>query len=188
MISRAKLVDYIAIHTSAGFTDAKGVQAYFLRSKEKGGRGWNTGGYHIIIEEDGTIVRLYDFEVITNGVRGFNSKCIHISYVGGLKRENGKVIKDARGNYVSEDTRTNKQKAAIHYVIQEAISWLKANGKDITKNLMVLGHRDFFKDKNNNNVIDPNERLKDCPCFDVIPEYNILYGATNSIQMLPSNR
>jgi len=187
-MGRANSINYIVIHTSAGYSNAARIQNYFLRSVSKGGKGWNTGGYHRIIEENGVIVKLYNFDTVTNGVRNFNSECIHISYVGGLKKVNGVVAKDSKGNFISEDTRTDFQKQSIHASIQEAIAWLEENGKDITKNLMIVGHRDFSTDKNRNNFIDSNERIKDCPCFNAIPEYNGLYGATNSIQLLPKNR
>ena len=37
--------------------------------------------------------------------------------------------------------------------------------------MQVIGHRDTSPDTNNNGVIDPFERIKECPCYDVIPEY-----------------
>src|SRR5690606_15229818 len=98
--------------------------AYFLRPKHLGGRGWKTGGYHRIVELDGSIKKMYDFETITNGVGGFNTQCLHISYVGGVQRNN--VNKPL-------DSRTPDQRKAIIKCIVEAINWLKANGKDITK-------------------------------------------------------
>ena len=39
------------------------------------------------------------------------------------------------------------------------------------KIVQVIGHRDTSPDTNNNGVIDPFERIKECPCYDVIPEY-----------------
>ncbi len=178
---RAQKIKYIVVHTTAGFTNAEGVQNYFLRPKSKGGRGWNTGGYHRIIELDGEVKKMYDWNVVTNGVFGFNDETLHISYVGGLKRT------EIKGEYISEDTRTDAQKRAIIECIIEAIMWLKDNGKDITKDLMILGHRDFSDDQNSNGVIESWERIKDCPCFDAIPEY-LMYSATNYKQILPKNR
>ena len=35
----------------------------------------------------------------------------------------------------------------------------------------IMGHRDISPDKNHNGVVDPWERIKECPCFDAIPEY-----------------
>lgn len=182
-MSRAKKIKYIVIHCTAGFTSGLKVQDYFTRSKSKGGRGWRTGGYHRIIERNGAICELYDFGVVTNGVKGFNSESIHISYVGGINREKAK-----HGIFEAEDTRTTEQKLAIEKCIVEAILWLSDNGKDIHRDLMVLGHRDFSEDQNKNGIIESYERIKDCPSFDAIPKYNDLYGATGSIQALPKNR
>lgn len=176
---RAKNIKYIVIHCTAGHTPAEKVQDYFLRPKYEDGRGWNTGGYHIIIDKDGTIKQMYPFEQITNGVRGFNSESIHISYVGGVEENNVNIAKD---------TRTILQDKAIQKCIIDAIKWLEENGKDITEDLMILGHRDFSKDQNRNNIIEPYERIKDCPSFDAKGEYNGVYGATGSIQELPANR
>lgn len=177
--SRATKVKYIVIHCTAGYANAKAVQSYFTRSKSQGGRGWHTGGYHRIIEEDGTIEKMYGFETVTNGVAGFNTSCVHISYVGGI--EKGNVNK-------AKDSRTNAQKASIEKCIVEAISWLKDNGKDVTKDLIVLGHRDFSNDNNRNGTIESWERIKECPSFEVISEYNHIYGATQKPVILPKNR
>lgn len=181
-MSRANKIKYIVPHCTAGFASAYQVQNYFLRPKSQGGRGWNTGGYHRIIERSGKIEKMYDFEKVTNGVQWYNSECIHISYVGGINYEKSK-----KGIFIAEDTRTPEQKHSITICIIEAIDWLKENGKDITKDLMVIGHRDFSKDKNNNNIIESWERIKECPSYDAIPE-NLIYSATNSILTLPSNR
>lgn len=35
----------------------------------------------------------------------------------------------------------------------------------------ILGHRDISPDKNHNGVVDPWERIKECPCFDAKVEY-----------------
>ena len=37
---------------------------------------------------------------------------------------------------------------------------------------LILGHRDLSPDLNGNGLIEPNEYLKQCPCFDVMKEYN----------------
>jgi N-acetylmuramoyl-L-alanine amidase len=182
-MSRAKKIKYIVIHCTAGFKSAFAVQDYFTRSKDKGGRGWRTGGYHRIVETNGAIAEMYDFSRVTNGVRDYNSEAIHISYVGGISRGGYNA-----GKYNAEDTRTFDQKISIEKCIIEALEWLHDNGKDITKDLMILGHRDFSTDKNGNNIIESWERIKECPCFDAIEEYNGLYGATNSTTMLPKNR
>lgn len=175
-MSRATKIRTIVIHCTAGHTSAEKVQAYFLRPKAQGGRGWNTGGYHIIIEKDGSLKEMYPFETVTNGVGGYNSQSIHISYVGGV---------DPNNVYKAVDTRTAAQKAGIHTAIQRAITWLKANGKDITRDLAVVGHYDFSKDKNGNGTIESYERIKECPSFDVMQELNRLYSSPDRYGKLP---
>lgn len=170
----AKDVKYIVIHCSAGFSGKAGIEAFWKTL------GWKSPGYHRLIEKDGTIHKLSEFGKSTNGVRGFNNQAIHICYVGGVER--------VLDGLVAKDTRTNEQKLMIETCILEAIIWLKDNGKDITKDLMILGHRDFSKDGNKNGVIESWERIKECPSFNAIKEYNHIYGATNSIQILPLNR
>lgn len=172
----AKDIRFIVIHCTAGFAPANRVQAYFKRPRNKGGRGWNTGGYHIIHDRDGSKTQFYPFDKVTNGVKGFNKKAIHLSYVGGIKKIEGAIY--------SKDTRNALQKASILESIEEALAWLKKNGKDISKDLQIVGHRDFSHDKNKDNVIQVWERMKDCPCFDAIPEY-IEFSSEDTCGQLP---
>lgn len=181
-MSRAKDVKYIVHHCSAGFASAMQIMDYFTRPIGKGGRGWKTGGYHRIIERNGAIFEAYPFEKIVNGVKGFNSISINICYVGGVNYH-----KSRKGIYVAEDTRTPEQKRSQAECVEEAIEWLANHGKNIKKELMVLGHRDFSKDQNKNGIIEPWERIKECPSHDTIQDF-YLYSATNSIMTLPSNR
>lgn len=168
-------INNIVIHCTAGFANAEAVQDYFTRPRSKGGRGWKTGGYHRIIETDGTIKKMYDFSKVTNGVKGFNDDTIHISYVGGVDKDNvNKAV----------DTRTPQQKVAIAACIIEAIDWCKNQGQDITKDLGIVGHRDYSKDNNSNGVIEPWERIKECPSFDTMSEYG-WYGSSDRYGKLP---
>lgn len=173
-----RTIKNIVIHCSAGFQDAEKIQDYFTRPKSKGGRGWRTGGYHRIIELDGTIKKMYPFETVTNGVKGYNSNTIHISYVGGVEKDNVNKAKDTR-NY--------KQRQAIQECIIEAIEFLKSKGQDVTKGLGVVGHRDYSKDNNSNGVIESWERIKECPSFDAIQEYSYLFASPDRYGKLPYN-
>ncbi len=169
-------VSNIVIHCTAGHQNAGKVQDYFLRPVSEGGLGWKTGGYHRIIDKDGTINKMYDFSVITNGVKGFNANTIHISYVGGVDIFDVTIAKDTRNIY---------QKHSIHLCIQEAIQWCKDQGQDITKNIGIVGHRDFSDDNNKNGAIESWERIKECPCFDVIDVYGFLYSSPDRYGKLP---
>jgi N-acetylmuramoyl-L-alanine amidase len=121
--------------------------------------------------------RRLSLEKVTNGVRGFNVESIHISYVGGV---------DPNDHTKALDTRTEAQKSSIERCIVEAINWLREQGRDVSKDLMVLGHREFSADQNRNGVIEAWERIKECPSFDAMFEYNAVFGSANN--KLPHNR
>ena len=61
------------------------------------------------------------------------------------------------------DNRTEEQKAGLRQLLKE----LRQRYPDAK----IMGHRDISPDKNHNGVVDPWERIKECPCFDAIPEY-----------------
>ena len=171
-------VNNIVIHCSAGFGNVESIKRFW-----KNTLGWKSPGYHRIIDLNGTIHNLLDFSKISNGVKGYNSSIINICYIGGVENVGTKEKPVWRG----KDTRTDAQKQSLHEVIQEAIQWLKANGKDITNELGVVGHRDFSKDNNSNGVIESWERIKECPSFDAIAEYSGLYASPDRYDKLPYN-
>lgn len=79
-----------------------------------------------MIKADGEIVPLLSIDKVSNGVAGYNSKIINISYIGGIDRA-GKP----------KDTRTVEQKASILKLL-----------KDLKKRFpsaIIQGHRDFPK-------------------------------------------
>ena len=57
------------------------------------------------------------------------------------------------------DTRTLRQKEAMHRLV--------ANLLQSYPEARVVGHRDLSPDKNYNGIVDPWERTKECPCFEV---------------------
>ena len=132
-------IKYISIHCTASQPTATvaAIQRYW-----KDSLGWKSPGYHLLIETNGTIHHLLPFDSIANGVKGFNSVSVHISYIGGITKE-GKPV----------DNRTAVQKEAILKCIKEVIEWSD------NKALIIQGHRDF-----------PNQN-KACPCFDARAEY-----------------
>lgn len=181
-MNRAEEILYIVIHCSAGFGNYASMEKYWFTPKSKGGLGWKTGGYHRVVMRNGDIVKAYPFEKVTNGVGGFNSDCIHICYQGGVDPKN---VKKAM------DTRTEEQKAGIIECIVEAFEWLKSQGIDPSskgKKIIILGHRDFSNDKNHNGLIDPNERIKECPSFDALNEYKWITYSNEQNYTLPKNR
>lgn len=119
-------------------------------------RGFNSAGYHYYIRKSGYVVHLRPLDVIGAHVEGFNANSVGICYEGGISVA-GKPA----------DTRTAQQKESLLRIIKE----LKALYPAITK---VKGHRDLSPDKDGDGVIEPNEWIKMCPCFDAIPEYKQL--------------
>ena len=145
-------ITHIVIHCSATPQTAS-VESIKRYWKEK--MKWNSPGYHYIIEANGNIVQLLDEKLPSNGVAGHNSKLINVCYVGGI---------DAKGKAI--DNRTINQKAALIGTIKEI--------KLRYPTAVVVGHRDFSPDKNGNGIIDPWERIKECPCFEAKAEYSRL--------------
>lgn len=175
-MSRAKQVRYIVIHCQAGHGTLQSMQAYWKNSL-----GWKSPGYNTWVDYDGTPHKLADYEKITNGVAGFNSQCLHISYRGGVEQANVNKAKD---------TRTQAQKNAILKEILLMKGWLLENGNDL-KDVMIVGHYHFSDDKNKNGSIESWERIKECPSFDAFEEYSYLMEAVNPLYhklKLPKNR
>lgn len=157
--NKMRFIKYIVIHCSAGYGSWEAIQKYW-RSL-----GWKEDGYHFYILTDGTIIEGVPLAKISNGVGGYNTPSVHISYQGGVAKDN---------YHKAVDTRTLEQKEAILECIDRAFKFFKQY-QDIS-GIKILGHRDFSPDKNLNGMIDSNERIKECPSFDAIPEYLWLRG------------
>ena len=119
-------------------------------------RGFNSAGYHFYIRKSGYVAHLRPLDVVGAHAEGYNANSIGICYEGGLTND----MKPA-------DTRTVQQKESLVRIITE----LKALYPSITK---VVGHRDLSPDLNHDGIIEPNEWIKMCPCFNAIPEYKSL--------------
>ena len=114
-------INYIAIHCTATQPEASiaSIQNYW-----KNNLGWKNPGYHYIIDHFGDVVNLLPIELVSNGVQGYNSQTINISYVGGIDKS-GKP----------KDTRTEAQKQSILKLLKELrVKFPKAK---------IQGHRDF---------------------------------------------
>ena len=114
-------IKYIAVHCTATAQSAKveNIQKYWREHL-----GWQMPGYHFIVKPDGEAVSLLPIEKVSNGVAGFNSQIINISYIGGV---------DANDNPV--DNRTPAQKATLLKLLKD----LKQKFPTAT----IQGHRDF---------------------------------------------
>lgn len=141
----------IVVHCTAGWLNEstadliKGFRA----------QGWKSNGYHIVVNADGTIDQITHLDGIANGVAGNNAKSIHVSYKGGIVKKVGKLV--------GVDTRTPEQKVTLIAVLTRL--------KQLHPKAMIKGHRDFSPDTNKNGKIDGWEYIKQCPCFDAVPEY-----------------
>lgn len=115
-------------------------------------RGWAAPGYHLLVLPAGSIRQLWPLGRVANGARGYNATSVHVAWVGGV---------DAAGRPV--DNRTPAQRAALRLVVER-----------LTKSFPdadIVGHRDLSPDLNGNGIVDPWERVKECPCFDVRTEF-----------------
>lgn len=141
-------IERIFIHCTAGNQNAT-VEDLMREFKSKG---WRNPGYSYVVLANGAIHQLLPDSEISNGVQGYNSTAINVAYTGGIDR-NGKAV----------DNRTEEQKKSL-------VSLLKSLRERYPK-AKIMGHRDISPDKNGNGIIDPWERIKECPCFDAITEY-----------------
>lgn len=136
-----RTIKYIVVHCTATpqTTTVESIQRYWRERL-----GWKANGYHKIVKANGEVITLAQDDAICNGVAGFNSVSLHVSYIGGI---------DSRGN--AFDNRTQGQKDALSQVLY---AW-RAKYPDAK----IQGHRDFLKRGVN---------WKECPSFDAKAEYS----------------
>lgn len=116
-----RTIKYIVLHCTATpqNTTVASIENYW-----KNVEGWKNPGYHFMIKPDGEIVNLLSVDKVSNGVKGYNSESINISYIGGVDSKNKPL-----------DNRTKEQK-------ESQIKLLKEFKKKFPK-AEILGHRDF---------------------------------------------
>lgn len=140
---------YLFIHCTASpegmhFT-AERVKLMHTLPKSQGGRGWSRCGYSDLIQLDGTLENIHDYDQdsliesneYTWGTKIMNRNARHFVYVGGTEVDNMNKPKD---------TRTPAQKKTIEtYVKYQLLR---------NENLLVLGHNQV--------------QIKGCPSFNVV--------------------
>lgn len=146
-------IERIFVHCTAGNQKQtlQQLKDEFIR------RGWKNPGYHYVVFPDGKLVQLLSEDKVSNGVQGYNSTSINVSYIGGIDKQ-GRPL----------DNRTQAQKDTLYaLLIYLKQQYPKAH---------ILGHRDIWG-KNSKNW------KKYCPCFDAEEEYkeinNMLCTHTN---------
>ena len=114
-------IKYLVVHCTATpqATTVESIQRYWRERL-----GWLASGYHKIVKPNGEVITLAQDDAVCNGVAGFNSASLHVSYIGGI---------DSRGN--AFDNRTQGQKDAISQVLH---AW-----RAKYPNAKIQGHRDF---------------------------------------------
>lgn len=116
-----RTIKYIVLHCTATpvNTTIKQIQQYWKEQLK-----WLNPGYHYIIERDGTIVQLQTENKIANGVKNFNAHSIHVSYIGGIDK-----------NEKPFDNRTPAQEQAMFNKVVEL--------SEKYPGAIIKGHRDF---------------------------------------------
>ena len=114
-------IKYLAVHCTATSqnTSISAIQSYW-----KNQLGWKMPGYHFIVKPDGEVVNLLPMGQVSNGVKGFNSQTVNISYIGGVDAKN-----------VPVDNRTPQQKTSLLKLLREL--------KQKFPTAIIQGHRDF---------------------------------------------
>ena len=136
-----RLIERIFVHCTAS-SQKWGVKELWDEFKHKG---LKNPGYHYVITSDGAIHQMLPVEMVSNGVKGYNSTAINIAYVGGI---------NAKG--VAVDNRTEEQKKSLVNLLK----LLKNN----YPNAEIMGHRDIWG-------TEKSKWKKMCPCFNAKVEY-----------------
>lgn len=141
-----KSTNYIVIHCSATH---KGMD---IGAKEIGrwhaDRGWSGIGYHSVIRRNGDIEEGRDYHEVGAHVKGYNSESVGVCLVGGADRDG-----EPENNFTPEQWKS----------LRREIQWLRT----LFPRAMIVGHRDLSPDLNGDGIITPDERIKECPSFEV---------------------
>ncbi|MEN5307503.1 N-acetylmuramoyl-L-alanine amidase [Chryseobacterium cucumeris] len=116
-----RTINYIVIHCTATQPDVtiESIKRYWKENLK-----WKNPGYHYMIKADGKIVNTLPIDQVSNGVAGWNSQIINISYIGGIDK-----------NSHPKDTRTEEQKKSMVKLLREL--------KSKFPKAIIQGHRDF---------------------------------------------
>ena len=141
-----RFTNLIVIHCSATCCDRSYTEHELTTDHLR--RGFSGAGYHYYIRRNGDIKTLRPMTQPGAHVRGYNAHSLGICYEGGL---------DAQG--CPADTRTPEQRSALRLLVHQLL-------KRFRNNVRICGHRDLSPDLNGDGLIEPEEWVKQCPCFD----------------------
>lgn len=149
MMSRSA-TDAIVIHCTATLAhqDFRREEIEAMHKR----RGFRQIGYHFLIDLDGTVeIGRKPSDSVGAHVQSFNDRTLGIAYVGGLRSADAKPA----------DTRTEAQRAAMEKLCRDLVKkYPKA---------VILGHRDLSPDLDKDGTVEPQEWMKQCPCFNAGP-------------------
>lgn len=146
-------INLIVIHCSATRVDSDYTPDQLIRDHRE--RGFSYAGYHFYIRKSGNRVPLRKLEEPGAHALGYNANSIGVCYEGGIGL-NGKPA----------DTRTEQQKDELIALLKEL--------KGMFPQAKIKGHRDLSPDLDHDGIIEENEWVKTCPCFDAGKEYKQL--------------
>ena len=149
-VQTTRKITHIFVHCTAGSQSMtpQGLLDFFYKQKK-----WSRPGYHYVVSANGTITNIWPESKYSNGVKNMNSHSINIAWIGGVDKTHPNGI----------DNRTDAQKKSLRHLLKEL--------RKKYPTAKIMGHRDTSPDKNHNGIIDPWERIKECPCFSAMEEY-----------------
>lgn len=149
-VQTVRKITHLFVHCTAGSQSEtpESLLNFFYKKKR-----WSRPGYHYVVSADGTITNIWPESKYSNGVKNMNSHSINIAWIGGVDKAHPMGI----------DNRTDAQKRSLRLLLKE----LRAK----YPKAIIMGHRDTSPDLNHNGIVDPWERIKECPCFDCMIEY-----------------
>lgn len=149
-VQTVRKITHIFVHCTAGSQSEtpESLLNFFYKKKK-----WSRPGYHYVVSADGAITNIWPESKYSNGVKNMNSHSINIAWIGGVDKAHPMGI----------DNRTEAQKRSLRILLKEL--------RRKYPTAKIMGHRDTSPDLNHNGIVDPWERIKECPCFDAMVEY-----------------
>lgn len=145
-----RMISLLVIHCTASRINCPLTPAALEAEHRQ--RGFSCCGYHYYIRREGTLHAMRPVERAGAHVRGHNANSIGIAYEGGLLPDG-----------TASDTRTLEQKHTLLTLLTNLMKRFP--------DAIIVGHRDLSPDLNGNDVIEPREWIKLCPCFNARTEY-----------------